>query len=349
MAVDTRDKRSNCLNVANPWKFSAPNPDGTLATQADRQHIAYVYRGILIGGQAHTATASLTAPKATLSASAESADPVFSATSALTTPKATISASGTTTEPTVSGTAALTAPKAILVGIGDYQDEPFAGTSALTSPKATLAANASNEQAVEASSALTTPKATLAATATFEQYFVGASVLTSPKAILAATGDYQDEPQVGTCVLVTPAAILVSTGIAGEFAIVSSRIELRQHGYKVHLRASDMTIKMHQRPVIGVGDVRVVSVDMTDELDTGVSLTGVPTVSVSPAGPTFDNQGINSAAINVLDRSVSSGKAVQFRITGGLVLGTTYTITVTCGTNGTPPETFQRKFDLRCV
>jgi len=50
MAVDTRDKRSNCLNIGSPWKFSAPNPDGSLAIQADRQHIAYAYRGIAASG-----------------------------------------------------------------------------------------------------------------------------------------------------------------------------------------------------------------------------------------------------------------------------------------------------------
>jgi hypothetical protein len=47
MAVDTRNKRANCLNVANPFKFSAPNPDGAISSQADRQHMAYAYLGIL--------------------------------------------------------------------------------------------------------------------------------------------------------------------------------------------------------------------------------------------------------------------------------------------------------------
>jgi hypothetical protein len=54
MAIDTRDKRSNCLNVGRPWVFSGPVADGSLATQADRQHIDYAYRGILAGGAPST-------------------------------------------------------------------------------------------------------------------------------------------------------------------------------------------------------------------------------------------------------------------------------------------------------
>jgi hypothetical protein len=49
MAVDTRNKRASCLGFANPPFAVFPNPDGAITSQADRQHIAYVYPGILAG------------------------------------------------------------------------------------------------------------------------------------------------------------------------------------------------------------------------------------------------------------------------------------------------------------
>lgn len=56
MAVDTRNKRASCLGFANPPFAVFPNPDGDISTQADRQHMAYAYPGILV--DAPTATAS---------------------------------------------------------------------------------------------------------------------------------------------------------------------------------------------------------------------------------------------------------------------------------------------------
>lgn len=49
MAVDTRDKRSSVIGINAPL---FPNPDGSLATQADRQHVAWCYSGILAGAPA---------------------------------------------------------------------------------------------------------------------------------------------------------------------------------------------------------------------------------------------------------------------------------------------------------
>lgn len=50
MAVDTRNKRASCVsvslqNLGHGW----PHPDGSLAAQADRQHSAFAYPGILAG------------------------------------------------------------------------------------------------------------------------------------------------------------------------------------------------------------------------------------------------------------------------------------------------------------
>lgn len=46
MAIDSRDKRASAICVGLPWRVY-PNPDGSLAAQADRQHMGLAYRGIL--------------------------------------------------------------------------------------------------------------------------------------------------------------------------------------------------------------------------------------------------------------------------------------------------------------
>lgn len=55
MALDTRDKRASAINVASPWRGLLPVPDGSL-NQADRQHVAFLYRGIAAGGAAPAPT-----------------------------------------------------------------------------------------------------------------------------------------------------------------------------------------------------------------------------------------------------------------------------------------------------
>jgi hypothetical protein len=49
VAIDTRNKRASALGIALPGRAVFPNPDGSLGNQADRQHIAYGYPGILAG------------------------------------------------------------------------------------------------------------------------------------------------------------------------------------------------------------------------------------------------------------------------------------------------------------
>lgn len=46
MAIDTQNRRASCLGLALPFRAVWPNPDGSLASAADRQHIAYTYPGI---------------------------------------------------------------------------------------------------------------------------------------------------------------------------------------------------------------------------------------------------------------------------------------------------------------
>lgn len=48
MAIDSRDKRASCLAYARPNRTRVwPNPSGSLASQGQRQHLAYLYAGVL--------------------------------------------------------------------------------------------------------------------------------------------------------------------------------------------------------------------------------------------------------------------------------------------------------------
>lgn len=49
MAIDTAQKRRSALGIGQPWMVVPPAPDGSVSTQADRQHLAFSYSGILAG------------------------------------------------------------------------------------------------------------------------------------------------------------------------------------------------------------------------------------------------------------------------------------------------------------
>lgn len=93
------------------------------------------------------------------------------------------------------------------------------------------------------------------------------------------------------------------------------------------------------------GETRNGKVSFTDILDTGEVLTGTPTVTVSPSGPTISNAAVNTSAVTVDGESVAIGHAVTFKVTGGTA-GTTYTLTVTASTDATPAQTFKKYVGL---
>ena len=44
--IETRDKRSSALHVGSPWRAMWPLADGAALNVGDRQHTAFMYRGI---------------------------------------------------------------------------------------------------------------------------------------------------------------------------------------------------------------------------------------------------------------------------------------------------------------
>lgn len=109
-----------------------------------------------------------------------------------------------------------------------------------------------------------------------------------------------------------------------------------------------MSIEAPQEYDKAVSEVRNVAYDFTPLLDEGESLTGTPTVTITPSGPTVSNAAVNVAALTILGETVAIGKAVQFRVSGGSS-GVTYTFTISVATNSTPAQTLRRKGRLNLV
>lgn len=46
MAIDTRNRRASCVLLGVGFARVWPTPDASLANQADRQHLAYLYAAV---------------------------------------------------------------------------------------------------------------------------------------------------------------------------------------------------------------------------------------------------------------------------------------------------------------
>lgn len=108
-----------------------------------------------------------------------------------------------------------------------------------------------------------------------------------------------------------------------------------------------MPIKLDQRPKVSVGSTEVVAVDFSEQLDSTEVLTGTPTVAeVTTSDLTITNKTVSTEAITILDRDVSVGKAVQFRVSG-FKANTQYQIRITVTTTSSPARilVFDAVFD----
>lgn len=100
-----------------------------------------------------------------------------------------------------------------------------------------------------------------------------------------------------------------------------------------------MPHKIHLNSPISVGATRVVSLDLQDDLRSGVTFTGTPVVEeVGGSDLTLDNKAVSGAVLTIDGRSVAAGKAIQFRVSGQKA-GKRYLLDVSCGTTGSPAET----------
>lgn len=88
--------------------------------------------------------------------------------------------------------------------------------------------------------------------------------------------------------------------------------------------------------------------DFGPSLRSGELLTGTPTTSVSPTGPTISNVGVTVADETIRGVSVGTGEGVIFSIAGGTD-STDYDITITATTDGTPARTLILICPWRCT
>lgn len=109
----------------------------------------------------------------------------------------------------------------------------------------------------------------------------------------------------------------------------------------------DSGTKAPQTEFISPTETRNCGVSFIPKLRSGQSLTGTPTVAISPSGPTISDVARNSSALDINGVSVPASKAVAFKITG-CTEGEDYTITVSCADDSTPAETLEVTCDLRC-
>jgi hypothetical protein len=112
-----------------------------------------------------------------------------------------------------------------------------------------------------------------------------------------------------------------------------------------------MGITLNQIHSVSAGSTRLVRVNCTRDLDSGVSLTGTPTVvEVTTTALTLASKAVNTATYveSHSGTTVAIGKAVEFTVTGG-VAGTTYTVRITVSTTSTPAETLVYDVELTFV
>lgn len=77
-------------------------------------------------------------------------------------------------------------------------------------------------------------------------------------------------------------------------------------------------------------------------------VSGTPTITSSPSGLTFSNIQSNSDAIIVKGLTVATGRAIQFRVTGG-TSGITYNCKAVVATNSTPAQSVEVTFRLLVI
>ena len=95
-------------------------------------------------------------------------------------------------------------------------------------------------------------------------------------------------------------------------------------------------------------EVRNVFTSFLDRLEKGEKLTGTPTVTVSPTGPTIANIAIPTADRIINGKLVPGSASVSFTVSAGTA-GTQYTFTLTATTNAANAQTLIGKIRLEVI
>ena len=103
-----------------------------------------------------------------------------------------------------------------------------------------------------------------------------------------------------------------------------------------------MSATAQQLPSKTVSEVRNAAVSFDDVLDEGELLTGTPSVD-AVTDLTFSNIAVSTTILEINGKDVPVGRAMQFKVTGGLVANSPYTIPVQATSDSTPAQTLRGK------
>lgn len=105
-----------------------------------------------------------------------------------------------------------------------------------------------------------------------------------------------------------------------------------------------------QIPCKSPNEGRLAAFSFDDVLESGETFTGTPTIAeVTTTDLTLANKAVSGGALTILGESVSTGRALVCKVSGGTA-GNTYRIRCTCSTTGgTVTQTIERDFLLEVV
>jgi len=117
-----------------------------------------------------------------------------------------------------------------------------------------------------------------------------------------------------------------------------------------------VTVTLQQVGELSAGDTELFSVDYTDWLDSGESLTGTPTVveqtssdlTIEDLASGANQATVSTSALTILGRSVSAGAALSF-VVSGQQANTSYSVLLTATTDATPARTKEVLLEFNTV
>lgn len=108
-----------------------------------------------------------------------------------------------------------------------------------------------------------------------------------------------------------------------------------------------MTVALTEIWSKGASEVRNAAISFVGKLDSDELLSGTPTVTAT-TGITIASASRNSTTMTIDGESVLASQAVTFRVSGGTA-GSSYTITATCATDASLPQTLYATVRLMVV
>jgi hypothetical protein len=98
-------------------------------------------------------------------------------------------------------------------------------------------------------------------------------------------------------------------------------------------------IKIEPKSFISIGAKRMLAIDLQAELDTGVLLTGTPTITEGTAVLLLTGKKVSTTDLIINEESCVTGKAVQCLVDAtNAVAGTVYTLSISVETDSSPAE-----------